>query len=406
MLGKAPVHAQGDGIGHHIIEEFRVVAQHPVQFVRGDGLQIMPQAQNLGGIQTAHLAAPSAVGRRHTGQQLGGNQCQGYQELTGIQTDQQPDQHQAVANIQRQLAPDVDPVHTLLNPPGTDRREGAHDNGQDNLQQLDTGHIHGQAHTAENRRAAAKKTENPDIAGERLAHGPLPRNMPGIFQAELGVLIAGAVDIAMLAEQVPESLHFKQAPLVAHIHPLVEPHPAVIIQVDQDIAQLGPGKDHHGQVRSGEGQTAAHFAGRDALRRGGPAYPDQRPGPQGDEPVQQGKAGTDGHGNQFGIALPDIGADAPEIIRVHLKGHGQGFVVFQGACDFAGDHGAVDSEFHSGLGAALLVAAHEAGPVSNGSGKGHGEFHALNRVGEAADQRQGQHHLVAFLGLDHFHHAV
>ena len=59
---------------------------------------------------------------------------------------------------------------------------------------------------------------------------------------------------------------------------------------DQQIAQLRPGKDHHGQVGTGAAQNATHFTGSTALGAGGTFHIKGRQTPQEDQPVQKGKA--------------------------------------------------------------------------------------------------------------------
>ena len=54
------------------------------------------------------------------------------------------------------------------------------------------------------------------------------------------------------------------------------------VVMDHQIAQLGPGHDHHGQIAAGQGQTAAQLTGGKAFGGGDVAGADQRQGAQED----------------------------------------------------------------------------------------------------------------------------
>ena len=61
-------------------------------------------------------------------------------------------------------------------------------------------------------------------------------------------MAARAVHHPLISKEKPEDPDLKEAALVAHLHPLVQEHPAVAVLVNEQVPQLGPGQHQHGKV--------------------------------------------------------------------------------------------------------------------------------------------------------------
>ena len=108
------------------------------------------------------------------------------------------------------------------------------------------GQTHGVA--AEDGDQSGKHPENQGIAGLGLEQTMDTGTSGSDLPAELGVMEARAVDDALGTKEGPEDPVLVLASLVAHGHPLVQQDPAVLIDLNMDVTQLGPLDHHHGQV--------------------------------------------------------------------------------------------------------------------------------------------------------------
>ena len=161
--------------------------------------------------------------------------------------------------------------------------------------------------------------------------------------------------------------------------------------MDQQVSQLGPGKDHHGQISAGQCQPAAQFSGGNALRRGG--CPDGKNGqaPQKQHPVQQGGQGKAHDGHQLRVSLTDVSADRGEHFLRHLHGHGDALPVIELDQAGADDLAAPDLHVQIGHNTDLSVNTGEGGGIRHIlRGHGNGEAEKLHRIIKAAQQRDGQ----------------
>ena len=161
--------------------------------------------------------------------------------------------------------------------------------------------------------------------------------------------------------------------------------------MDQQVSQLGPGKDHHGQISAGQCQPAAQFSGGNALRRGG--CPDGKNGqaPQKQHPVQQGGQGKSHDGHQLRVSLTDVGADRGEHLLRHLHGHGDALPVIELDQAGADDLAAPDLHVQIGHNTDLSVNTGEGGGIRHIlRGHGNGEAEKLHRIIKAAQQGDGQ----------------
>ena len=293
----------------------------------------------------------------------------------------------------------------FLNEPGGHRPQDAQEDGQDHLQHGHSRHIHGHADTAEHMADAAEPAEQLHIAGAGAVDGLLPGNHPGHLPAELGVGAARGVQHIPGGKQEPKNPRFEETALVAHFHPLVEHHPAPVVQPDDDVSQLSPGHDHHAQVTACQGQAAAQFPGGDALGRGDAPDPVQGPGSQKQHPVQKRHADENQHGLQLRVALPDVDVDPGEHIRGYIQGHGYGLVVVELRLAGAGDHVAVAHVGQIRIDAGLPVGAGKTGIHGCVGGQHHHEGEVVHRIGKPADQGQLQlqRPLLGFLVGNHLH---
>ena len=133
--------------------------------------------------------------------------------------------------------------------------------------------------------------------------------------------------------------------------------------MDQQVTQLGPGEDHHGQISTCQCQAATQFSGCDALRRSGSADAEHGQCPQKEDPVQQSYDSTDDHGYDLRVALPDVGADRREHILGNDHGHRDTFMIVQDG--FTGTDYLIFIHLvgQVGLNAGLAVDAVEGGAV-------------------------------------------
>jgi len=280
--------------------------------------------------------------------------------------------------------------HILNQPPGY-RAKGPQNDGKQDLDRPDGGHIHGNAHAAENLGAAAKSPENLHISADALVHIPLIGNDGRHLAAELGVGIAGGVHRLAAAEEKRKNLVFKEAALVAHVHALAQQHLSAAVRLDEQVAQLRPRKHHHGQIAAGQGQTAAQLARGNALGRGRAADVGDGLRAQENQPVHQREAHADQHVFDLRVALPDVGADSGEHFLIHQHGHGDAFVVVQNGLAGADDLVAAHRDGQVGGNALLTVDAGELRRVGHIS-RGHGDDKAqlLHRELKAAEQLDAQ----------------
>ena len=392
---------QSQGAGSHVEEELRVITLDPVQLFFFDGFQVMPQAQDHAGILPGHIGSAAAVSGEVTQEQLAEYASQRDPNLARNETQDDPDQHTHAADIHGNLAPQVGPEGNLLDQPGGYGRQKTQGDAQKDLQDGDARHVHSHADAAEYMAGAADQAVEPPFQAQALARVLFGGNVGGNLAAELGVGGAGGIDDPAAAEEQLENLPLEGVSLVAHVHPLVQEYTAVLVQLDHDVAQPGPGHDHGGQVAAGHGQPAAQLTGGDALRHIDVADTVDGQGAHKDEPEQQSGACQDQHGNQLGVALTDVDVDAGEHIGGHRHGHDHGLMVIQDGLAGAGDHIVVDHEFQVGIDGILPVGGVEPGLCRNHAGHHHNERQVLHRQAEAAEQ--GQLHLQRpfFGNLDH-----
>ena len=137
----------------------------------------------------------------------------------------------------------------------------------------------------------------------------------------------------------------------------MQDHPSVILQLNEDIAQLGPGKYHHGQVTSCARQGAGDLSGSKAVGRGGTALAPEGSAPQKNDPVYQGQCSQHDHNDLQGADLLLSHRLPGEHLIAYLQVHRQGLLGFQILDDLAGDGITGHGKFHRGLDALLMVAA-------------------------------------------------
>ena len=373
----------------------------PVQLVFFNGLQILSEAKDQAGILPGHIGPPSAVGCEEAKQQLTDHASQRDPHLTGQETQHCPDQHAYTADIDRDLAAQVGAEGDFLYQPGGDCRQYHEYDGQKDLKHGDAGHVHGHAYTAEHMAAAADQTIDPPQDTQALSGGPFRRAEARDFQTKLCVRNTGGIYHPAACEEELEAFALEGVPFVAHVHSLVQEHPSVFVQLDRDVAQLGPAHDHAGQVAAGEGQSAAQLAGRDALRDADVADPVDGGGAHEEQPEQQRRTGQDQHGDQLGVALADVDADTGEHFRGDRHIHGHGFVVIQEGLAGAGDHVVVHHMDQIGVDGLLPVGGMELGRGGQYSGHDHDEGKFLNRQLEAAEQGHLQLKSPVLGDLDH-----
>ena len=381
---------QRQGKGREIEEIIRVVGHQAADVLHGKALGIAPESQHLRRRIAAQVAAPSAVGGEIAQQEFPQRTAQRNPDLPAQQPQRHPDGNAHRPDEHWQLAPQMGAVGHILNQPPGNRAEGAQNDGKQNLDCPGGGHIHSHAHAAENLRAAAKSPENLHVSADALVHIPLVGDDGGNLAAELGVGIAGGVHRLAAAEKEGENLVFKETALVAHIHALAQQHLASV-RLDEQVAQLRPGKHHHGQIAAGQCQAAPQLARGNALRRGRAAAVGDGLRAQENQPVHQRKAHADQHVSDLRVALPDVGADGWEHFLIHQHGHGDAFVVVQDGLAGADDLVAAHRDGQVGGDALLTVDAGEFGRVGH-IPRGHGDDKAelFHREFKAAEQIDAQ----------------
>ena len=280
--------------------------------------------------------------------------------------------------------------------PGRYHPKAAEDQGQENLQRFDFGHIHGHADAQEDLDPAQKIPV--DVSGPfpGPAHGVFTGQHGGSPAQELCVLAPGGIHHPALPEKGLEGAHLKEAALVAHLHPFVEQDSAAI-HLDQDVAQLGPAQHHGGQVRSQKIELAGHLTGGHSGRGHHGLFLPAGEGSQENKPVKKGQTGENPHGNELRVAGADIGTDPGEHIRFGVQGHAHGLVVVKTVFGGAGDHGTVDHQIQLRCQTVLPVGTVEIGGGFYLRGQGDGIVHGAHRIGEAAENGKGHHKTLPVL---------
>ena len=343
-VGIDDTHRQG--IGCHVEEIIRVIQHQTVDIAAFQMLQIASQAKDLCRIVSAQIAAASAIGCKITDQELTHTAAQRDPYLSADQAQGDPDQDAHKTDIHGSLAPEVIPVGNVMDQPGRDHAKYGKYDSQNDLEGQDHRHIQRHADTAQNLGHAGDATEQPDTAGIAFEHIPLAGNDFLDFPAEFCVSHAGGIHHSAVAEENAEDLVFKLVALVAHIHPLMEHDPSVFVHVDQDVAKLRPGEDHHGQIAAGQNQTAAQLTGGDTFRSCGRTAADQRQGTQEQDPVKESQNRKTDDIGKLRVAFAHVGADGGEHFFPDEHGHGDAFMVvqdgFAGADDLAAGNGLQD----------------------------------------------------------------
>ena len=268
---------------------------------------------------------------------------QGDPHLLGNETDDDPDQEADGGGDIACLIAQAEAQGHALELPGGDDADSAEGQAQHHLQSGDFRDIHGHADTQEYLDSAEDVTVEFPLFFRGGADGVFSRKHGGGAAQDLGILAPGGIDDPPVPKEGPECADLKEAPLVAHLHPLVQQDPSAVY-LDQQVAHLGPTQHHGGQIRPQQMDPARQLSGGDAGRGHHAFLLPVGEGPQKDQPVHQGHGGENTHGDQLRVAIPQIGADTGEHGKGGLKGHGHRLVVVEARFGGAGDHVAVDQQ--------------------------------------------------------------
>ena len=258
VFGENLVHTQCQGIRRHFIEVIRIHGRNPVQLFPGGIFQVPPQTQNILHGQSAQFASASAVSRCQTAQELGeDHQNHHRHHFLCRQAKNQPQHQTSNAPIPAALIPQMQLLHGRLEHPGTEQAKAPQQQNQQDPQEYRLSPGHRQGYSRKYRHRAGQNPEHQGISGLVLEESVEFFGGFRNFPAQPGVMIAGAVHQLPLSEQALEAPVFKAAAFISHFHPFMEKHPSVIVQLNENVAQLGPGDHHQGQVSSGHGQPSA-----------------------------------------------------------------------------------------------------------------------------------------------------
>ena len=333
--------------------------------------------------------ALAAIGHQKPGQQAPRRGCCAIGKRSAAGGDDNQDRRGAQTQLQSGLAAQMEAVHAADDDPaqqGADDAEGGHQDdapgvvGGDGVAHGDTG-------------------EEADQAGQGMQQGDAGEGIAvaaSLAAGEGSGLVSGALEAVtggighhLPTEQIPEAALLENAALIAHVHLLVQEHPSVVVEVDDQIAQLCP-LEHHGcQIAGAAGQIGGHLSGAQTLGGGGAAQGNAGKGAHAQEPVQQRSSGADGHGNGIKLQTAAEGLTGGEHARRCGKIHEEGLGVLQLLGDAAPDGAAADGGRHLPLDVLTVVAAVEGGNGVEAAGHGDLKAHVLNRIGEAVEHGHG-----------------
>ena len=244
-----------------------------------------------------------------------------------------------------------------------------------------------------------QRAEHPEdfrLAGVLAVQIPHITGSLGYLMAEVCVLGAGAVHGISLAEEGFKYPYLVGIPLVAHLHPLVQVNAAVFLHLDEDVAQLCPGKYHHRKIRAAAAESAGDLAGGEAVGRCGGASAPEGSAPQENHPIDQCQGTQHDHNDLHGADGLLAHRLSGEHFVTYRHQQGQGLQILQIRGDLAGDLVALHRKFHRGLNALLIVAAAEGGiqVLRQHTGHSDGEGELFDAVGKARQQRQSEHQFL------------
>ena len=386
MLCVALPHAHGLGIGSQGEEIIGSAAADFLEFTLGRILHVTPQAKKFchGGASGAGSA--SAVGCGQTCQKLKACKQEGGEQIPGKIAEEDPQQAAHQPDPYVFMTPQMKLRGTGLDQPGGGGAERHHHHNQKSQPEARLSQGGSEGDTGKRAGGTGQQAEDQGIAGAVavvIGEGGGQGCHPLIQQ---GIVVAGAVDHLFLSEQGAEDPVFQSAALIAHLHALVEHDPVVVIHMDQNIAKLGPGHDHHGQIGTLTGKHAAGLTGGIASGCPGAVHESGRQTPQEHQPVQQGQTCQHIHGNVISVGRPGFHMVGGEYLRGHFDLQGHGFQILQCTGGETGNGLAADGAVQNGFDAALVVAAGEGGLRVGLSGEGYMEAHAVDGIGEAGEQ--------------------
>ena len=183
-------------------------------------------------------------------------------------------------------------------------------------------------------------------------------------------------------------------PFVAHFHSLVEGQPSAV-QLQGNVAHLGPSQHQHGQIRTPAGEASAYIAGGDALRGRKAAAAACPFGHQRQKIIQNTTHHQQRHHQIPGIQI----GQRPGCVLKEIPGQGnrqdQGLPVHQrglaGKMDGRPGEGAIEQIFHI----LLMIAAFQHRLGCDLRREDDGGFPSFDGIAEAIQQGQG-HQAILF----------